>query len=287
MRTGMIKNVCLSMIASITIGCGGGAGLAEPVRTFQGSYNAAAPALGDLYSGLNQFRREAYMTTIRCDDSGEILAQDANGPTPLLTDTFTASAIDARVSAVHLIGRYADALLTLAGSDAPQRFATETGQLGTNLGGLSDHFRQLAGDPTAHDTSAANYVQPIAQLVGVFGEAYLQRRRDDATRTAVLSHADDVRHVLDLLEHDFTNVILLSREDDYSRMIRHCATYYNAHAAGWSLAERHAMQDEVLAILRQREVFRAADPAGLISAMRQAHEALVQFVHDQDAKTAS
>jgi hypothetical protein len=248
---------------------------ARPIATLQQGFTAAAPAVREVYTGLNELQRDAYFTRLGCDPSSELVETDIEGhPTPLAHDAFSAESIQARVDAVELLGRYVDRLAALASADAAaETRLSEAGvALGGNLARLGARFASLPDD------TAASYATPVGEVAAAVTRAVQGQRQAAAVRGAILDAATPVRRVLELLEADLDEVTATVRAPTLDGVIARCAAQYNGSRARWSDGERREALAAVRALVARRSAMRAQDPAALVRAMRDAHEALVRFV---------
>jgi len=263
------------LAAALAAGCAPVSVYARPITTIHQGFTAAAPVVRDVYTGLNELRREAYFTRLGCDPSSELVETDAEGhPTALAHDAFSAESIQARVDAVELLGRYVDRLAALAATDpeGEARLSEAGVALGGNLARLGASFASLSDD------TASSYAGPVGQVAAAVTRAVQGQRRASAVRGAILDAAAPVRRVLELLEADLDEVTATVRAPTLDGVIARCAAWYNGSRGRWSDGERREALAAVRALVARRSAMRAQDPAGLVRAMRDAHEALVRFV---------
>jgi len=259
---------------SLATACAATPQYARPAGTFQQGFAAAAPVIRGVYAELNALRRDAYFTRLACDPQAELVEVDADGrQTPLNRDAFSAESIQARVDAVELLGRYADRLAALAAGDAAgeARLSEAATALGANLTGLGARFADLP------DATADDYAGPVGEVAAAVARAVQGRRRTAATRGAILDAAAPVRRVLDLLEADLAEVTATVRTAALDAVIARCAAQYNARRGAWSDGERREALGSLRGLVARRAAMRAQDPAALVRAMRDAHEALVRY----------
>lgn len=269
------RAVALSFVLFTTgVGCGG-ARYAEPIASFSGSIAESGVVIGTYYTELNKAERDNYLDDILY--SGERVATtDKSGVRTPLLGQFSAESIKARRDSIALLGAYAEKLAALAGSDAPATFATGAEKLGDNLVKLDATFRSLAANKDTPDANASAYTAPISKLAGVVGKLYLEIVREQAVQLAVKDGAPTVRIILDLLEKDFTTVIVPLQQTGLKAKLAARIVYYNDHTAEPTPARR-LMLAEIAEIAGQYERTLTADPVNLISSMRSAHEALVVY----------
>lgn len=162
----------LMALVGVTLGCPR-PDYTQSIQRYERAHREATPVLVDLYSRLNAFERESYVMTSVCSGAQlaptvrvEGVGSTTSVPTPLFQDTFSPDAIQARVDALEVLGLYADYLGALAGSDAPQRFATAGENFGTRVANLDRHFRPgLTKGPTSSNSSSGTSqdVQGVSQ----------------------------------------------------------------------------------------------------------------------------
>ena len=199
------------LLACVTSGCVT-ANFTKPVASFKSSTDTASSAVGAYFTDLNEFERNLYLDDRVYNPELRVEGTDAHGqPTPLLAQVFTANSIKARMDALALLGSYANRLADLAGSTAPQNFATAAQALGTNLLNLDKTFTSLTG---TSDPSAGNYIGPISQIIGVIGEFYLEEKRDTMVTDAITKGAPAVTTILNLLQNDLDTVAVPLQKTD-------------------------------------------------------------------------
>ena len=262
------------------------ANFTRPVASLQQSIDTAGTAIGGYYTELNRYERDLYLEGIACDPALRVEMKDANGnPTPLLGQTFSAESIKARMDAIALLGTYAGRLAELAGDGAPRQFSPGAAALGTNLFALQTTFAKLG----AGDKTAGNYVGPVSQLIGIAGEMFLEKKREDLIKTAVEQGAPRFNAIVDLLEQDMVSVIEPLRRSGLKQTLATRVNAYNNVDGHDAVAERRRMtvaerQDALNAIqnaVDQYDAFVASNPAGVITGMRDAHAALLKYAESK------
>lgn len=283
--TSPLRRLLAAWALSSTLGCQTVAVYNRPVRTFTEGFIAAAPAVRDAYTSLHGFRREAYFSRALCDPAAELLERDAAGvETPLGGAAISPEAIQVRVDAVELLGRYADRLGALAAddADAESRLSTAGTALSTHLVGLAQRVEALPAG------SADGYAGPLGRVVNAITSAWQSQQRAQGLRETILAAEQPVSQVLDLLERDLGELRGAVYATSHAAVITRCALYYNANRARWSDAERREALRVVHGLVLRREAFRANDPTELVRAMRDAHDALVRYVRaDHSARDLS
>jgi hypothetical protein len=267
----------------------------ERIADFQESVGLVSGAVGTYYAEMNQFERELYLQDVLLHPTKIV---SARGTPPTLFGPFNEDSIKARMDAITLLGKYGQRLALLAGTDAPERFASASQELGTNLFNLQSTFRSLdrSGDPTA-----SNFLTPIGTIVGVIGKMILEAKRDKKLRLAIDEAAPAVRTVIDLIENDLNNVIVPARLTGHIKTLQDLVEYYNCldrtgtsstpassvcptPPVKASLTERRDLLSRINQSARQYELFKTANPGEAVSSMREAHEALVKYAADRNPK---
>jgi hypothetical protein len=247
----------------------------EPITSFRNSINTSSSVIGAYYTELNKFEREIYLDERLYADKKqdrEVYLIQRNKPTALLGE-FSAASIRARTDAIVLLGVYAQRLGDLAGSEAPQQFAAGAKILGNNLFDLQKTFEKLGA---GSDITAKNYSGPIGTIIGVIGEIYLQGKRDHQVKIAIEKGAPAVRNVLDLLQKDFTEVIMPLQETGFLDKLASRVDYYNSRLNA-SFELRKQMLAEIEDSISRYDAAINANPVNIIQSMRNAHEALVKY----------
>jgi DNA-binding FrmR family transcriptional regulator len=263
-------------------GCSNNKEFVKKIDDFQTSVNLTTTAIGTYYLELNSFERELYLQERLLDPSKEVLTTERNPkdpskiiPTALAGRVFSAESIKARTDAIRLLGAYGRNLAELAGTDAPARVAAASKVLGENLGRLGTTFDNLTGDQTAK-----KFVAPAGALsaaFGVIGQLVLEEKRDAALTKAIQEAAPQVRIIIDLLEEDLETVIVLQQLTGTKAALTELITYYNKNRQNLNLEERRKALDEIYRAQERYDIAVAFNPSGLMSSLRDAHEALVKY----------
>lgn len=265
----------LALALALLPGCKTAGSFREPIAQFQKGTADASAALGQYYSEMNRFERNVYLDDRLYDTGEEVLATDASGqPTPLLGSIFSPESIQARMDAIALLGTYAERLATLAGSEEPGKLPEGAKALGDKLGSLGQQMQTLAGKG---DSSASRYVEPVTTLVGVVTSLYLEGKQSAALQKGIEQGAPQVNAIIDLLEKDLVEVLGPQRLTGAKQALASRVVYYNAHRAQLSLAERHAVLEDIRHAAEDYESLVVANPVELAHALRDAHEALLTF----------
>lgn len=275
-------------LALLATSCGSAQAYSRHIKTFQESYDEASPALAELYTGLNRWNRRGQWMVSVCSEPPETPVESDRPPPGFLSyrqlfePPFGRNAIQARLDALELVGRYAQRLAELSNTEAPAQFAEASSTLGQRLGGLETRVRTLAGE--SDFTAVAG---PIGAIVGAIGQTYLEGRTRAELRRSILAAGASVEAVLDFLERDLALTVDRMHELRTRDVLTTCATYYNNHYAAWSRAQRRDFLDELEEVIQLQEGYESANPTRMIRAMRDAHEALVRFAQDPGSASTS
>lgn len=255
---------------------------AARIADFQAGIEETTTATSVYYSELNTFERDLYLQERLLDPSKDILTTERDPrnpakkiPTALVGKVFSAESIKARTDAIKILGVYGKRLADLAGSDAPERFATGSNAVASNLTKLGATFSTLTNDDTAK-----NYVAPLGALgkiFGAIGRALLESKRDAALTNAVREGAPIVRKIIRLLEDDLENVIAPLRTTGSHQALAELINNYNTHRTTMSLDQRQKAIDEIRRAQQRYDIALAFNPSQLMDSMRDAHEALVKY----------
>jgi hypothetical protein len=259
----------------------------KPISTYQKSVDASIGVIGKYYDGMNSYERRLYLQGILLNPKEEVLFTDAQGKlTPLAGRIFSPESVKARLDALALINLYAKRLADLAGSDAPTKFAENTKVLSDNLVNLSGTFSTLAG--AGADKTASKFITPIGSLVGLVGQIYLQEKRDAALKAAIEQGDPVVTQILDLIKDDLVGVISPQILTGAKQLLADRVNSYNQNRTTMSSEERRKALDEIAAAAQEYDATILFNPANLLQAMKEAHQALVKFARaPKEPKTFS
>jgi hypothetical protein len=247
---------------------------AKPIGDFQVSVDGSVAVIGAYYEDLTAFERRLYLESAYLDPRQEILFTDASGkPTALSGRGFSAASVNARLDALRLVSAYGRRLSTLAGTEAPTRFASSADVLGPTLTGLATTFEGLAGS----DPSAGQYVAPVASLVGVIGRVVLENRRDAAIRLAIEHGDKPVTAILDQVEQDLGTVVGPLRTTGEKQLLAELVSDYNENRKTLSPSERRRRVDSIATASDAYFKAVASNPAAVVAGLRDAHRAMVKY----------
>jgi hypothetical protein len=252
----------------------------EPVSDFGTAMSTSAVILNNYYAGLNAAERKVYLTRIKYSTGGEKVEEvDKYGQKTGLTYQYSPEWLKAKTDTINLLSVYGARLIALAGSTAPEKFASGINALGTNLetldeqiSGISktDKQRQFAGD--------------VKTIISAVGELYLDSKRDKTIKDTVNKSYPAVSRALDFLEQDLPWVNALEStgaDDSLSAPIE----YYNTKIATnpkASPSEKQAVLNEIQANAASYEAVATKNPQGVIVAIRDALNAIVEYSNNPD-----
>jgi hypothetical protein len=275
----------------------------QRIGDFQQSVGLASSSIGTYFTEMNQFERDLYLQDVYLHPNKTVRPRWTTDPKngevkPGLFGPFSEDSIKARMDAITLLGLYGQRLAELAGTDAPERFNSAAQALGTNLFNLETTFRSLAD---AGDPSARNFITPISAIVGSIGRMILQSKRDEKLRIAITYAAPAVRTVIDQLESDLNDVVVPDRLIGNSKALQQLVVFYNCAVDPASMGkgmcpvpppnldmeQRRAFLDKISDAARRYELFKANNPAQVVTKLRDAHEALVKYAQDRSPQNLS
>jgi hypothetical protein len=273
-RRAVVFCVLLTLAVNLT-GCGDKE-FSKHIDDFQNGVNNTTTAIGIYYAELNEFERELYLQERLFDPSLEVVRTDANGkPTALVGETFSAESIKARTDAIQMLGTYGKRLASLAGSDAPTRFAAGSKSLGENFAALGVTFSTLTSDSTAQKYTAP--LGALGAIVGVIGQMSIESKRDAALTKAVTEAAPEVDKIISLLEEDLKTVVGPTRLLGTKQQLAIVVNNYNVNRTSMSLDARKKALDEINRAQSTYDLAVAFNPSDLLGSMRDAHEALIKY----------
>lgn len=282
-RSRLLVIVLLASFVVPFTGCGN-KDLAAKIGDFQSAVNNTTAAITICYSELNQVERDLYLEERLRNKNLTIdyTEDDGHGGarlTPFAGKVFSAESIKARTDAIQALASYGKNLAALAGSKAPEQFATGSEAIGKNLTSLAGTFSTLT-----HDNTARNYAAPLSALGTIFGEIgrlVLEAKRDAALKKAVNEGAPNVRKILDLLEADMNTVIGPLQITAKLQGLAEKVSDYNNNKNNLSNQERAKLIEEIKKAQQMYELALTFNPTDLLSSLRDANEALIKFVNSK------
>lgn len=258
----------------------------EPISSYSAAMAASGSTLLEHYKQVNELNRTLYLQQVQIDPKKEILAVGSDGKPTGLFATLTPESMKARVDAIRLLTVYGERLAALAGADAPQRFNTGAQTLGQNLLKLDETFQSLQG---AADPTANSYIGPIASVIGAIGEMYLDKKRDEAIRDAILTAKEPINKILELLDADMRGLVAPLLETGVDQRLTVAMTNYNnridcepkrvkdGSCSPINEAQRLAALQAIEKLAEDYESVLASQPTEVVDAMRDSHAALVKY----------
>ena len=244
-----------------------------PVGNFFNATQQTVGVIAEYYNSRNSYEIDLYLQSIAADSTLKVETVDSSGnPTPLGKPVFSPASIQARLDALCLVAAYAQRLNELANTDAPAEFQSAATTLGENLSSLNKTFEKLgASDPTA-----SRYVGPVTTLVGIVGQMYLERRRDEAIRTGVADGAPEVDIILSQVRDDMDRVFALEVSTGANQKLAELIFAYNRDRATLNFDQRTARLARIKAAADEVSASVGSAPSSLVTNMMNAHAALVQ-----------
>jgi hypothetical protein len=245
-----------------------------PASSFRDNTQQTINVLSSFYSSRNSYEIELYLQSVAADSSLPIQTTDSNGvPTPLGKPVFSPASIKARLDALNLVGVYANRLYDLANSAVPARFQSAATALGQNLSSLDKTFQTLQG---ASDPTADKYIGPISSLIGTVGEMFLDQKRDELVTKAVTDGAPQVDLILSQVRDDMGKVFSLEVITGTNEKLAILIAAYNNDRKRLDFEQRTTRLAEIRAAANEVAGSVGSAPAGVVTAMMEAHRALIQ-----------
>jgi hypothetical protein len=294
--------VTVLLLFTLTLGIAGcdNSEYKQRIADFQQSVGLASNSIGTYFTEMNQFERELYLQDVYLHPTKTVRPRFTTDPAthtmkPGLFGPFNEGSIKARMDAITLLGRYGQRLTELAATDAPERFNSAAQALGNNLFNLQGTFHNLVG---TGDPSAQNFTIPIGTIIGAIGKMIMERKRDEKLRIAIVEAAPAVRAVINQLEDDLNNIVVPQRLSGNSQSLQQLIVFYNCAANPASmppgmcptppptlnLEQRRKLLDNISDAARRYELFKANNPSEVLSKLRDAHEALIQYAGNRSPK---
>lgn len=253
----------------------------EPVANYSATMALSNATLREYYTQLNSFERAIYLDRMLYLPTEEVFEVKDKKRTGLVAQ-FSPVQIQARLEAINLLTAYGERLGALAGTDAPERFNLGAQTLGTNLVGLGASFKALEA---SGDSTAGNYTEAVSTVIGLLGEMYLDKKRDQALTKAVLDAEEPVNQIINALEIDVNSMIEPLRQSGMSQQLSGAVQEYNlkvvdcreSEKACLTLEQRQAKLKRIEALAAAYEASIINEPSDVIDGIRDAHGALVRY----------
>ena len=245
----------------------------EPITSFQQGINKSSVIVTNYYKRTNDFERDLYLNDCLFNPGKKLLVYENGKPTPLLHVTLSPESIKARADALFLIGIYANRLGELVGNKSPEVFRQHAVKLGKNLHNLGKTFAALS----KNDINARHYSGPISKIIGLLGEKYLEKSRDQMIELAIKDGHPAVDKILNQLQNDMNDVIVPLQKTGLRQEISEISVYYNEHRSKLSFSGRKTQLSRIDKIVKGYDKLINSNPANLIQQMKQANDALVKY----------
>ncbi|WP_293903884.1 hypothetical protein [Phenylobacterium sp.] len=237
---------------------------AKQIAKTGAALGAVQTTFADYYGNLNALRRDAYIR------SQVYRGQTVNGGDPALKGSiYPDDAIQARLAALDVVGRYTKLLDAYAsGSQAKD--------VGAAVGGLSDGLFALQARMAAagDDAGLAAYKAPVSDLVTAVSTWIVDARLRSGFKASIGATTPKVRKVLELLKADAANVLQPTKQMDSHREFADLVTYYNDNAGKLDPAQRAALATALIDSAAARDANEAIDLVGIVTAADKAVAAL-------------
>lgn len=262
----------MSIIVILAVsGCSSGH-LAEYAARFGDATTEATATISAVYLSINDLERDQYINR-QVVNRQRI---DEKGDGDLIKPVLSIDALSVRMSALREVGRFAEVLVAVAASDAPENAAANVRVLGERFNALSQ--KAGGGQP----------VQPITGVLSGLGALFtriaLEERRDAALRTALRDGSPKIRELLDTIERDMRIAVELQRTSA-DQLYTGYLLEYNRNYLRWSRSERQAAAERLRHAAKAKQVADAFNPASSVESMRMALEALTEYAKNGDEIT--
>lgn len=266
----------LSLLLLALVSCSTG-NLKAPVAEFAAQAAAGVEEITFYYQELNEYERQLYLEERALDAKLEVLKVDEQGkPTPLFDKPFDPRAIQARVRLLNELQNYTTQLASLSAGGDEKRFKTEVAKLTSNLTNVKDRFDQLSSGESAPDADAKKFLNPIGTIVGIIGEAILEKKRSDAVKDIIIKSSEPVNQAFEFLEKDMQKFIDATRRTGQRLQLAEWVSYYNENREKMTLEERKATLTYIRQLVNETDLVTQASPSQIATALKNAHLALVE-----------
>ena len=224
----MVRRWTISVAALMLAACGS---YPKPeIAETAASLGRVQTVFRDYYTTLNTYGRDVYVRS-------QVFRGQPISPEALdqKGSVYPDAAIQARLSALKLVGRYVELLNTYGGG-------TQAKDLGAASGAVSQAAFKLSADLNAAlgagDAGLAKYQGPVSNLIGLVAQwgtdAYLRK----SFKEQVHNTTPRILEIMALLKADGDNVLAPKHLVGTSLEFSSIAGYYNARAATLSFQER-------------------------------------------------
>ena len=246
------------------------------IKQFATVTSAGVEEISSYYLELNDYERQLYIEERMLDPTLEATSRTSeNQPTPLSRDRFDPAAIQVRIRLLRQLQDYTEGLSTLAGGSQEQSFKQQLSALDGNLTGLKDRIDQVSGGD-GKDKDAKKYLDPITSIIGIIGQAIVEKKRADAIHNIIIQGETPVNSALDLLQADMQKYLDSTRLTGEAQRLFDWMTYYNDHRAKMSPQERKETLEHIRQLAQASEILAYRSPSTIVASLKKAHIALVQ-----------
>jgi hypothetical protein len=257
------------VIAALGVSC-------EDQGKYQGSiskvHDATAVVIASAkatYVGLNKAERDHYVELQLAQRKP--IDPDELARVQVLDTHETAS----RISSLDVLAKYSDLLVQLAATQTPASVQSKTTDLQQSLATLSGDVDKLAGTNSAQFQARTKSVLP---LLGTALQAFVNAKTVAALKKATVDAMKPVNDFIGALEADMR--LAHARERNFlsgrrSEAYVHYRADLEAKADGTKL---RSDADSILLLESQWETFESESSIAGLEAMKQAYDALVEFV---------
>jgi hypothetical protein len=263
------------LVALLLAACSPGNDFKAPIARFQESTETATAAIKTYYAALNEYERSLYLQERLLHDSLRVAIRDRQGnPTPLFFKPFSPEALEGRLDLLQQISLYGQQLAALAGNEAPAQAQKNLMTLSGDLSNLDATFKALSKND---DPEAARYIGPISTILGIVTNQLLEKKRTNALRQAIRQGQHPIDSLLTFLEEDLRKYVESTRTTGQRLELAEWVNYYNRHIGKLSFAERQQVLRHIEQAVAELELVQKSQPADVVTGLRKAHLALVQY----------
>jgi hypothetical protein len=281
-RTGSF--VLTLLMAFVIAACNQGNDFKASLADFQTSTETATAAIKTYYTELNQYERDLYLQERLLNDSLRVAIKDRQGnPTPLLFQPFVPEAIQGRIDLLQQIAVYGQLLATLAGNEAPDKTKKNLMSLSEDLSKLNTRFEALSKQT---DLAAGKYLGPVTVLVGIVSKPLLEKKRAEAVRQAIRDGQAPIDSILTFLEQDLSKYVETTRNTGQRLEMAEWVNYYNRHLGKLDFEKRQLLLGHINRAAIELDLVKQSKPADVVTELKKAHAALVQYAASGGKPTA-
>lgn len=274
------------LLSCILISCAG-----RPSHTtiteFAQTTEQGVEVISDYYTQLNDYELELYLEERALNPKLEVLKTDAKGNrTPLFGPQFDPKGIQARVRLLKQLENYCTQLASLSSGREEKAFKTQMAALSANLTQVKDRLDSLSGQGGG-DQDLKKYVNPIGTIVGIIGQALVERKREKAIRKVILENAASIDSVLDFLQKDIETFVDPTRIAGEQIRLLLWVEYYNDNKGKLTVEQRRETLAKIEQIVAKTSLLSRAKPSHIVGTLREAHAALVDATKASETGAAA